>query len=168
MQISYELTAKDFSESYVAHRNRNALGKWSRRIFIWVAALCTAIVLLGFLIKPSAQTARSLLPFLGLVIAWIAIVWIRPRWTMRRQFLKQPGAHGPRTLLLDSTGAHWRWNGGSGDVEWKNYIRAVEGKNQILFYTSPVCFNILPKRALAGAQLDEIREFLKQNIQAPK
>jgi hypothetical protein len=165
MQLSYELTEKDFGESYVAHRNRNALSKWSRRIFVSMAGLCTAIVLLGFLMKPSAQAARDLLPFLGLVIAWIAILWILPRWTMRRQFLKQPGAHGQRTLLLDSIGAHWRWNGGSSDVEWKNYIRSVEGKNQFLFYTSPACFNILPKRALAAAQLGEIRELLKQNIQ---
>jgi hypothetical protein len=168
MQIPYELTEKDFSESYIAHRNRNALSKWSRRIFIWVAGLGAAIVFLGFVVKPSAQAAKDLLPFLRWVIAWIAILWILPRWTMRRQFLKQPGAHGPRTLLLDSTGVHWRWSGGSGDIEWKNYIRAVEGKNQILFYTSPACFNILPKRAVPGAQLDEIRELLKQNIQAPK
>ena len=150
MQISYELTEQDFSESYVAHRNRSALNKWARRIFIWTAGLFTAVVLFGFAVKPSVQAARALFPFLGLLIAWIAILWILPRRSMRRQFLKQPGAHGPRTLLLDSTGAHWRWNGGSSEVEWKNYIRSVEGKNQFLFYTSPACFNILPKRALAG------------------
>jgi len=67
--------------------------------------------------------------------------------------------------VLDSSGAHRRWNGGSADVEWRNYIRSVEGKNQILFYTSPACFNILPKRALAVEQLSELRELLKQNIQ---
>jgi len=123
-------------------------------------------VLFGFLFKPSAEAGRNLLPLLGLVIAWVATLWILPRRTIRRQFLKQPGAHGPRTLLLDSTGVHWRWNGGSSDVEWKNYIRSVEGKNQILFYTSPACFNILPKRALAADQLDEIRVLLKQHVQA--
>jgi hypothetical protein len=167
MQITYELTGKDFSESYLAHRNRNALSKWARRIFVSLASLMTLIVLLVFLVKPNAQSARDLLPFLGLVVAWIAILWILPKWTMRRQFLKQPGAHGPRMLLLDSAGAHWRWSGGCSDVEWKNYIRSVEGKNQILFYTSPACFNILPKRALAASQLSEIRETLKQNIRPP-
>jgi hypothetical protein len=120
MEISYELTEKDFSEALVVHRNRNTLSKWSRRIL----------------------------------------------WTMRRQFRKQPGAHGPRKVLLDSSGAHWRWNGGSADVEWKNYIRSVEGRNQILFYTSPACFNIVPKRALETEQLSEVREMLKQNIHA--
>jgi hypothetical protein len=168
MQIAYELTQKDFTEAYTAHRNRSALSKWSRRLFLWIAGLSTAVVVFGFLVKPSVQAAKALLPFLGLVVAWIAILWILPRWAMRRQFLKQPGAHGQRTVLLDASGVHWRWNGGSSDIEWRNYIRSVEGKNQILFYTSPACFNILPKRVIAAEQLSELRSLLVQNIQARK
>jgi hypothetical protein len=67
---------------------------------------------------------------------------------------------------LDASGAHWRWNGGSSDVEWKNYIRSVEGKNQILFYTSPACFNILPKRTIGAEQLGELRSLLNQKVQS--
>ena len=74
----------------------------------------------------------------------------------------------PEDLTLDASGAHWRWNGGSSDVDWKNYIRWAEGRNQILFYTSPACFNILPKRAIAAEQLNEIRSLLNQNIQVAK
>ena len=69
---------------------------------------------------------------------------------------------------LDASGAHWKWNGGSSDVEWRNYIRSVEGTDQILFYTSPVCFNILPKRAIGPQQLAEVRGVLQQNIQGKK
>ncbi len=166
MQITYELTQKDFTESYVVHRNRGGWRKWSRRLFVWIGVLFTAFILLGFLVKPSVQAARNLLPFFALVGAWIVLLGIWPRWMMGRQFSKQPGAHGIRTVVFDVSGAHWRWNGGSSDVEWKNYIRSVEGQNQFLLYTSPACFNILPKRALAGEQLAELRELLKQNIQA--
>ncbi len=112
--------------------------------------------------------AKGLLPFFVLVVIWIGVLWVLPWWMMRRQFSGQPGAHGPRTLTLDATGAHWRWDGGSSDVEWKNYIRSVEGKNQILFYTSPACFNIVPKRAIAAGQLGELRSLLSQNIQTRK
>jgi hypothetical protein len=87
---------------------------------------------------------------------------------MKQQFRKQPGAQGPRTVTFDTDGVHWRWDGGSADVAWKNYIRWTEGNNQILFYTSPACFNIVPKRALDAAQLAELREMLKQNIQLAK
>jgi Ni/Fe-hydrogenase subunit HybB-like protein len=168
MQIAYELTQEDFTEAYSVHRNRSTVTKWFWRIFFWIAGLFTAFIVFGFLLKPSVQAAKALLPFFVLLAVWVAILWILPRWTMRRQFTKQPGAHGPRTVLLDAYGAHWRWNGGSSDVEWKNYIRSVEGKNQILFYTSPACFNILPKRAIGAEQLAELRSLLRQNTQSRK
>jgi len=165
MQIAYELTPKDFTEAYAAHRDRSSLRKWSRLVFVWISGLVTALILFGLIIKPNAQDARTLMPFFVFVAIWLMIIVFLPKWTMRRQFLQQPGAHGPRTLELDGSGTHWRWNGGSSDIEWKNYIRSVEGKNQFLFYTSPACFNILPKRALAAEQLSELRGVLKQNIQ---
>jgi hypothetical protein len=49
-------------------------------------------------------------------------------------------------------------------VEWKNYVRSVEGKNHILFYTSPACFNIVPKRALGKEELIRVLALLKQRI----
>jgi hypothetical protein len=164
MQIDYELTQKDFTESYSVHRNRRVLTKWARRLFIWIIVLVAVVILFGFLLKPTVEMGKGLLPFFGLVIMWLGILWVLPWWLMRRQFLRQPGAHGPRTVIFDDSGTHWRWNGGSSDVEWRNYIRSVEGNNQILFYTSPACFNILPKRPLAASQLNELRELLKQRI----
>jgi hypothetical protein len=164
MQIAYELTEKDFSQAYVAHRNRTALGRWFRRIFLWCMILVAVFLFLVFLIDHNAQAARGVLPGVGFALMGIAFVWFYPRWSMRRQFREQPGAHGPRTLLLDAIGAHWRWNGGSSDIEWKNYIRYVEGNSQFLFYSSPACFNILPKRTLALGQLNDLRELLNQNI----
>jgi len=165
VEITYELTKQDLVEAYTAHRNRNAFRKWVRLLFLWGLGLFAALTFLGFLIKPSAFMARTLGPFWGLVVMWIAVLWLVPRWSMGRQFTKQPGAQGPRTILLDASGTHSRWNGGSGNVEWKNYVRSVEGKNQILLYTSPACFNILPKRGMTPEQLAEVRSLLQANIQ---
>ena len=168
MQITYELTQKDFTEAYIAHRNRKAWRKWARWTFVSIAGLFTAIILFGFLVKPSWEQAKVLMPFLVIVMMWIGVLWLLPWWTMRRQFLQQPGAQGPRILTLDDSGVHWKWNGGSSDVAWKNYVRSLEGKNQILFYTSPACFNILPKRVLAPEQLGELQSLLEEKIANPK
>lgn len=164
MQFAYELSQSDFTDAYSVHRNRSTLSKWVRRFFVSVLGFCVLLAVFGFFLNPTARTARDLMPLFGLIVLWIAVLWVIPLWSMRRQFLKQPGAHGPRTLDLDSVGAHWKWNGGSADVEWRNYIRSVEGKNQILLYTSPTCFNILPKRAIPADQLSKLRELLKQNV----
>jgi len=164
MEIHYELTKPDFTEAYTAHHNRSTVSKWARRLFIGILVAVVALVFLGFLVKPSAKAAKDLVPFFGIVAMWIVVLWFFPRWMMGRQFTKQPGAQGLRTLMLDARGAHWKWNGGSSDVEWKNYIRSVEGKGQILMYTSPACFNILPKRAVGDEQLLQLRNLLQQNI----
>ena len=164
MQFAYALTQNDFTEAYAVHRNRSALSKWFRRFFVSVLGFVVLLAVFGFLLNPTARAARDLMPIFGLIVLWIAALWVIPLCSMRRQFLKQPGAHGPRTLNLDSVGAHWKWSGGSADVEWPNYIRSAEGRNQILFYTSPTCFNILPKRAIPADQLSSLRELLKQNV----
>jgi hypothetical protein len=93
------------------------------------------LLIAGFTIYISMRSGSisSVIDFVVLIIIWTVLfggglTW----WNARRQFLRQPGAHGPRTVSLDHAGAHWRWNGGSSDVEWKNYIRMVEGRNQFL------------------------------------
>ena len=166
MEITYELTQKDFTQAFFAHRNRKPVMKWTRRIIILLLIGLFVFLLFGATL---AHNIRPLLPMFGIIILWIAVAsGVTYWWSARRQFRKQPGAQGQRSLLLDASGTHWRWDGGNSDVEWKNYIRTVEGKDQILFYTSPVCFNILPKRALAPEQLPEIRDLLKQNIPASR
>ena len=70
-----------------------------------------------------------------------------------------------RVVRAATRHTHWRWDDGSSDILWKNYIRWTEGDKQILLYSSPACFSMLPKRALNPAQLTELREILKQKIQ---
>lgn len=164
MQIDYELTQRDFTESFAAHRNRNKISKWVTRVFMWLTLILAAILVFGLIVKPDAQRAKTLTPYFVFAFLWIGFTRGLPRWNARKQFFKQPGAQGPRSAMVDAAGVHWRWNGGSADVAWKNYVRAVEGKNQILLYTSPVCFNIIPKRALTQEGLVELQGLLKQNI----
>jgi YcxB-like protein len=168
MQIVYELSEKDFLGAYRAHRDRNIFRKWGGRALIALIVTGVAALFFGALVEHSVSGLASFAQLLGILVMWILLLWGLPRWSMRRQFRKQPGAHGSRTVILDGAGAHWRWDGGSSDVEWRNYIRWVEGMNQILFYTSPACFNILPKRALTAEELLELRTLLQQNVQTCK
>jgi hypothetical protein len=165
MQIEYELTYKDFKEAFSVHRERTPAKRWILRILMILVIGFWVFLFWGSLL---AHNTRSLMPFFLLAIIWIAFITSFRWWSIRRQFLKQPRAHGPKTLLLDSSGAQWRWDGGSMNCSWKDYIRWVEGRSQILFYTSPVGFNILPKRGLTPDQLNELRTMLAQNIQAEK
>ena len=164
MQIDYQLTDKDFTETFAAHRNRSLFGKWLRRLVLLFILGLAVISTLSLVAKPTMEQAKALVPFLLLTLLWAVILWLFPTWGARRQFLKQPGAQGPRSVMLNASGTRWRWNGGSSEIEWKNYIRVVEAKNQFLLYSSPACFNIIPKRALAQGQLPELQRLLEQNV----
>jgi YcxB-like protein len=164
MQIDYELTQGDFIEAFTAHRYRSVGRKWLTRLFMSITLVLAAILLSGLILKPDAHDAKILTPYFVFTFLWIGAMLVLPRRSAKKQFLKQPGAHGPRTILIDAMGVHWRWNGGSSDIAWKNYVRAVEGRSQFLLYTSPACFNIIPKRALSSDGLLELRRILEQNI----
>ncbi|HEX8814107.1 MAG TPA: YcxB family protein [Terriglobales bacterium] len=125
--------------------------------------LLAGAVLVLLLIRPTVQMAQNVAPLFVLVLLYFVLLGLSRR-AIARQFAQQPGAHGPRMLLLDAAGAHWRWNGGSSDIGWKNYIRTVEGKNHFLFYISPVNFIILPKRAFDEQQINELQSLLSQQI----
>jgi lipopolysaccharide export LptBFGC system permease protein LptF len=115
MEINYELTQRDFTESLAVHRNRRPVVKWVRWVVMWVMLLTSAFLLFGAI---RTGNTRTLMPFFGLVAFWLLLMsGLLSRWSARRQFVKQPGAHGPRTLLMNEAGTHWRWNGGSSDVE---------------------------------------------------
>jgi YcxB-like protein len=127
-------------------------------------ALLTFGILVAYLLKPNAESEAALWPALPVIAIWLAILFFLPRWNAGRQFDKQPGAHGIKTVLFDDTGVHFRWDGGSSDLGWKHYVRWLEGKNQILLYPSPILFNVISKRGVSPERLAEIRLLLAEHI----
>lgn len=164
MEVTYELNQKEFYDAFISHRNRSAFSKWFFRILVSMVFLFLGVGLVMLVVHPDASTLSSLVPIIGVAAFWAAILWAAPWWGARLQFNKQPAAQGPRTMFLDSGGVHWRWNGGSTDIEWKNFIRFLEAKNHFLLYSSPVSFNIVPKRALTADQVRELRTLLSESL----
>jgi hypothetical protein len=166
MQLTYQLTQKDFYESFIAHRNRRPLVKWTLRLFV---AGLVGMATTGAIVSAATHNTNAIsnvFPLILLVLIWVALFWIAPWRAARTQFLKQPAVRGLRTTVLDNTGIHQKWDGGSSDVEWENYIRWLEAKNQILLYSSPFAFGMISKRAMNDAQLSELRTLLTQNIRS--
>lgn len=168
MQFTYELTEQDFIEAYSAHRNSKVFTKWFTRLFFWLLVMLAVLGIIAMAIAHNPETTRNLLPLLFVIPLWLVFGSFLPRWNMRRQFRKQPGAQGPKSISFDGDGVHWRSESGTGDTPWKNYIRWVKGKNQILLYSSPVFFGIISTRTLTPAQLAELTEVLNNNMQPTK
>ena len=164
MEVIYQLTQRDFVDSLIAHRNRSPIRKWFLRLIVSIVFAAVAVTLSGVAMHPNSQAMLNATPLLVLGALLVVVVWIAPWRAARNQFSKQPAAQGPRTILLDKVGVHRRWNGGSSDVEWENFVRFLESKNQLLLYSLPVSFTIVPKRGLTPEQLSEFRALVAQNI----
>jgi YcxB-like protein len=164
MEATYELTQKDFFDSFVAHRSRSLATRWFWRFTTALICFLLAAGLLGVAARPSFQTLSDLARVMVFPILWAAIVWVIPWWTASNQFSKQPKAPGPRKMTADANGIRWDWEGGCANVEWKGFTRWLECKSEILVYTSPACFNIVPTRALTPEQLSEFRGLLTQKL----
>ena len=126
-----------------------------------MAAVGAGLFLLLF---HGGSTKYSATPPFVIAILWILVLWGGPWWAARVQYTKQPSAQGPRTMTLDDSGVHLRWETGESKLEWRVFMRWVESKDQFLLYSSPKCFNMLPKRALTPEQLAEFRVLLKAKI----
>jgi hypothetical protein len=165
MQISYRLSQQDFFQSLIAHRNRKKWVKWMFRFII--AALCFLVTwsLISVVRHPGAEKiTSSVLPPLAMLFVWAFVMWGSPWRLARMQFSKKPSAQGQRSASLNANGIQWQWDGGTSAVEWKTYIHWMETKNQILIFSSPVQFGIIPKRALQPEEVDELRKLLTDHI----
>ena len=163
MELTYELTQKDFYHSFLAHRGRSAISKWTFRLLVGLIFLLPAFGLVALATGHESKLA-NVIPLFALAAFWAVFIWGSPWWVARNQFLQQPAAKGSRKMTLDDSGVHWRWEGGQADVQWTNFIRFLESKTVFLLYTSPACFNIVPKRALAPNETESLRGLLKEKL----
>ena len=163
MRFTYTLTQRDFFEAIIAIRNRKAWSKW---VFRTLPVVLLALIVASVLTHSRSQLLSSLLPLLFFLLFWTFLLWSSPWLYARQQFLKQPSAQGEHSASFGSDGVDWHWDGGSSTAKWKTYIRWMETKNQILMCSSPVQCGILPKRALNGEQLSELRTLLTQKLGA--
>src|SRR5215471_12287310 len=165
MELTYALSQKDFYNSFLAHRQRSVVSKWTFRLVFVFIFLLPAIGLLT-LATDRQTTFVSVVPLFALAAFWSVFFWGTPWWSARMQFQQQPAVQGSRTMVLDGSGVHWRWNGGEANVEWTNFIRFLESKTLFLLYTSPACFNIVPKRAFAPGETESFRGLLEEKLGA--
>ena len=163
MELTYDLTQKDFYDSFMAHRRRSPVLKWSFRLLFALIFLLPAIGVVALATAPQTKLA-TVIPLFALAAFWAIVIWGIPWWSARSQFLQQPAAQGSKTMTLDQSGIHWRWKSGQADVEWTNFIRFLESETVFLLYTSPACFNIIPKRAFTPGQTESFRDLLQGKL----
>jgi YcxB-like protein len=164
MELTCTVTQQDFYDALTANRSRTALARWAFRLANCFIYLSAALCLVLMIFHSTRLAPGAVAPLLGFAFCWAMFTWVLPRRFARKQFREQPAAHVPNKMTLDASGVHWRWDGGSSDLEWKNYIRVLESKRQFLFYTSPYYFHIVPKRPMTPQQVSDFRAMVERYL----
>lgn len=133
VEITYDLTQRDFYDSLIAHRGRSSVSKWSFRLAFGLIFLLPALGLAILEINPKT-TLATVVPLFVLAAFWAIFIWGVPWWSARTQFLQQPSAQGSKIMALDQSGVHWRWKSGAGGPGMDEF-HSLPGISDCVFYS---------------------------------
>jgi hypothetical protein len=119
---------------------------------------------IAVVMKPELQVLQQLLPFMGIILVWMGLLWWMPKWSAAKQFKGSPASQGEVTLTASTVGICIKSQQSETNSKWESYVRWVENKNVIVLFTSPLVFLVIPKRAFLEDQLVSFRTLLSENI----
>jgi YcxB-like protein len=165
MTIDFQFTPDDYRDAFKTHYRKGAsvFTRWTLRLLVVVGVI---FLLMGILLFATGQRAINiwLVPSLiGAFWIWVGMGGSYQR-SAKKQFAKNPTLREPRRIEFTNDGVKTDAGIASSQMSWKAYLRFVESKDAFLLYSSPACFNIVPKRVLQPAQVDELRALLQRKI----
>lgn len=96
--------------------------------------------------------------FIGMCLVWLGVLyWRIPRKLVR---LQGPSLEGMRTFTLGSSGIDMKSPGMAHHLEWAGVTLAVETEKLVIIRGGGGVVCIIPKRAIADADLPHLREVL--------
>ncbi len=159
MKITYQLTPRDF---------REAVGPTKARKIMMMLVLLSllALIPLYFLASDDQRDElfRNVLPFLGVISFWLALMWLLPYWTVQRQLAGMPAAKSTMTYEFTENGVSCRTENGESANTWAIYSKWREKGAVFLLHTSPAVFHLIPKRAFAPGDEEQFRALLSSKV----
>jgi len=113
--------------------------------------------------SPSALFA-SALPYVLLGAFWLFYFPYAQLRSARKLPEVDASVRGPQTRGVDVDGFHTRGNGVNLDVPWHAMVRGEETDRFFLFYYAKQLAYYIPKRALSGAEMSDVREIMREHL----
>ena len=82
----------------------------------------------------------------------------------RKAYAAQKTLQRPMTVAWSEEGFRSTAQQGDWNIPWSDYLKWTEDGSVILLYQGPRVFNMLPKRVLTPAQIDDLRQLLAASI----
>lgn len=82
----------------------------------------------------------------------------------RKAYAEQKTLQQPITVTWSEEGFRSKGQQGDWNVPWNDYLKWTEDSKVILLYQSARVFNMLPKRVLTPAQIEDFRQLVATHI----
>ena len=163
--VTFTLTADD----YVA-ANKLFIVKYSTSGWLLVCWLMFVALLLGSLFMLALRFPGG--PFMALLYICVAIVIAIPLYEYffgaavfaRKAYASQKSLQHPMTVAWSEAGFRCMAQQGDWNIPWNDYLKWTEDGKVVLHYQGTRVFNMLPKRVLTPAQIDDFRQLLAANV----
>ena len=164
IEVTYTLTADEFSQSMLVASRKIQKGMWRLRLY-----LCIALPIA--LICPAFSKAFTWHTYVDGRILFVAVLFLTclslPSITARsarKQFSKLNSMFTDVHLRLDDEGYHAKQPGlTQADLQWSAFTGWKEDKNVVLLFRQSATF-ILPRRAFAASQMEDLRTLLTRHL----
>src|ERR1043165_57972 len=116
MKITYQLTPRDFQGTFLTNR--------VFKLFYWAVVLFICFMLLVLLISLMSgrrEQVLGALPFMCVVSAWALIMYLIPRWSIRRQFLTNPTLQSSVSAEFSDEGMSMESTHESSHLSWSAF-----------------------------------------------
>lgn len=161
MQVTFQLTAEDYRQGFLAWRDLHAWRRWGTR----AAAAFFGLGFVVFVIQLFAGgRILEVWPGLAASAGFLIVIFGSPSFTARRQFRTTPTAHDPMTIEASDAGLQIHSVHADSQVAWSAYMAWGEYKSVFVILPQPRIYVPIPKRAFTAEQLVEFRELLGRNI----
>jgi YcxB-like protein len=161
MEVQYACTLADYVEVLTTARSRTL----KRKIFS--AVITMSLLTLGAAVMVSLGFRQSVaFPIMVVLLAGFWLIRrqvLYPSW-VRKDFASHPNFSRERTLRIDESGLNWSSEVDRSETKWQAFSRFQETENLFVLYLGERLAEAVPKRALAGAQLDEFRQLLFKKL----
>ena len=160
MKITYQLTLNEYQEAANVHYKR---GK--RPLFVAVfLGMATFMLLVGTDFSNTQSVINNILITFFALAFYLLFTRMLTAYQAKKVYNKSPILSQEVSLRISGKGIRYDKNAEGKTMPWDYFSKWKKNDKYYLLYTNSYQFNVIPKRAMNEAQVEELESYLKKYI----
>ena len=166
MRILYRISREDFIDAQKLHRSKGH-GAFARAIVIASKVLVVTAFLVLLILAAVTRDRKvwsNLAPLIILSVVWTLVMWVWLPFNWRRSYAKDRRLKHEITADISDNGIHMESSDFDSNLKWGLFTRFLESERVFLLYQTNRMFNLFPKSAFTGGEIEEFRQLAGRKL----